>query len=75
MIEALSPMPADMLAAWHRAGGRHGPVLRVSFEVPGADSRLFELQGDSRVTPASSAHGRWGPPHGPLGGRQRKRTP
>lgn len=48
-VSALSPLPGDMLAAWRQAGGRHGPVLRPGFEIPGPGAPRLEL--DARAAP------------------------
>lgn len=44
-VEALSPLPDDMLRAWHALGGRHGPVLRNAWEIPGPGAPTISLKG------------------------------
>jgi len=51
-VHALSPLPEDMLRAWRKAGGRHGPVLREGFEIPGAGAVTLELKGFGEVSTA-----------------------
>lgn len=48
-VSALSPLPEDMMAAWRKAGGKHGPVLRASFEIPGPNAPRLE-QGAAAQT-------------------------
>jgi 23S rRNA pseudouridine1911/1915/1917 synthase len=48
LVAGLSPLPEDMLAAWRRAGGHHGPVLREGFEIPGPGAPRVEIPASGR---------------------------
>ncbi|MEW5852823.1 MAG: RluA family pseudouridine synthase [Myxococcota bacterium] len=42
-ITGVSPLPEDLASAWRAAGGRHGPMLREEFQIPGAGAPRIEL--------------------------------
>lgn len=64
-VEALSPLPEDMMRAWQKLGGKHGRVLAPQFEVPGPNAPVLEVmegRDESADRPAPPRPARVGRP-------------